>query len=538
MISHSGDIIMRKNVIVTIILISLLGVTASTPSLTTSTITDSVNLDNYILCSYLGGSEDDLIRDMTVDSEGNILVTGDTLSENFPVTNDAFQPIFAGGEQDIHTVSGDAFISKFNSTGELIWSSYLGGSNNDGGMGVHVDSQDNIYVVGVTNSLDFPVTGSNNSHGGSDGFVTKFDTDGTLIFSMCIGTTDGENLEGSVMYGDILTITGSTASSTFPITNNAEQPIFGGGADGTIVQFLTNGSLLYSSFFGGSGVDVIGEIYPSIDGHYIVNGYSDSINLPFTENAYSKEISGPGRDFFIATFSNTMEIEYCTYFGGSEMDDSFGCTFDRENNMIFSGRTWSSDFPIINAWQSEYAGGENLVGGVDAFVTKMDPTGEVIFSSYFGGPEWDTLHFVCTDDQNNIFTCGDAPSNDFPVSKNAIQNETEGYSDVVLLALTPEGTPYFGTFFGGSQREHVWNMELFAHKIYVVGHTDSYDFPTSGEAFQETNNGWKDGFFLRFDQNKYMQDYPIESTTHSKTSIEMVVIFGVLVLVSFRKRKD
>ena len=538
MISYLGDIIMKKNVAVAIILISLSGITVCTPSLTTGTISNSVNLDNYILCSYLGGSEDDLIRDMAVDSEGNILVTGDTLSEDFPVTYDAFQTIFAGGEQDIHTVSGDAFISKFSSTGELIWSSYLGGSSNDGGMGVHVDSQDNIYVVGTTNSLDFPVTGSNNSHGGSDGFVTKFDTDGTLVFSMCIGTANGENVEGSVMYGDILTITGSTASSTFPITNNAEQTIFGGGIDGTIVQLLTNGSLLYSSFFGGSGGDVIGEIYTSEDGHYIVNGYSDSINLPFTENAYSTDISGPGRDFFIATFSNTMEIEYCTYFGGSGVDDCFGCTFDNENNMIFSGRTWSADFPIINAWQSEYAGGENPENGVDAFVSKLDPTGELIFSSYFGGPEWDTLHFVSTDDQNNIFTCGDAPTNDFPVSTNAIQNETEGYSDVVLLALTPEGIPYFGTFFGGSQRDHVWNMELFAHKIYVVGHSDSYDFPTSSDAFQETKDGWEDGFFLRFDHNKYMQDYPIESTTHSKTSIEMVVIFGVLVLVSFRKRKD
>jgi hypothetical protein len=350
MILHSGDIIMKKNLIVTIILMSMLGITASKASLTIGTITDSVNLDEYILCSYLGGSEDDLIRDMAVDSEGNILVTGDTLSENFPVTNDTFQTTFAGGEQDIHTVSGDAFISKFSPTGELIWSSYLGGSSNDGGMGVHVDSEDNIYVVGVTNSLDFPVTGLDSSHGDSDGFVTKFDTNGILVFSMCIGTAGGENLEGSVMYSDILTVTGSTSSSTFPITNNAEQTIFGGAIDGTIVQLLTNGSLFYSTFFGGSGVDVIGEIYTSMDGHYIVNGYSDSINLPFTENAYSTEISGPGRDFFIATFSNTMEIEYCTYFGGSGMDDSFGCTFDIENNMIFSGRTWSTDFPTINAW--------------------------------------------------------------------------------------------------------------------------------------------------------------------------------------------
>ncbi len=515
----------------------MVGITCSNVSLTIGTITDSVNFDKYILCSYLGGSEDDLIRDMAVDSEGNILVTGDTLSENFPVTNDAYQTTYAGGIQDIHTVSGDAFISKFNSTGDLVWSSYLGGSSNDGGMGVHIDSEDNIYVVGETNSLDFPVTGLNNSHGGPDGFVTKFDTDGTLMFSMCIGTTGEEYLEGSVMYSDILTVTGSTSSSTFPITDNAEQSIFGGVIDGTIVQLLPNGTLFYSSFFGGSSIDAIGEVYTSTDGHYIVNGISESTNLPFTENAYATEISGPGRDFFIATFTNTMEIEYCTYFGGSDVDDCFGCSLDSENNLIFSGRTWSTDFPIVNAWQSEYAGGENEMNGVDAFVTKMDPTGELVFSSYFGGPQWDTLHFVDTDVQNNIFTCGDAPTNDFPISSNAIQNQTMGSSDIVLLALTPEGTPYFGTFFGGNQIDHVWNMELFANQIYIVGYTSSYDFPTTSQAFQETKNNLKDGFFLRFDHIKYTQDIPTESTTHSKTSIEMVVSIGVIILISFWKRK-
>ncbi|MHA2094733.1 MAG: SBBP repeat-containing protein [Candidatus Hodarchaeales archaeon] len=522
---------MKKKSIVTTIILSMIFITASAASLTTGTIGNSINIEKYVLCSYLGGSEDDLIRDMAIDSEGNILVTGDTLSEDFPVTDDAFQTTFAGGIQEIHTVSGDAFVSKFNSTGDLLWSSYLGGSNNDGGMGIHVDSEDNIYVVGVTNSLDFPVTGLNSSHGGSDGFVTKFSSAGVVIYSMCIGTAGGENLEGSILYSDILTLTGSTPSPHFPITENAKQNSFGGIVDGTIVQLSTNGSLVYSSFFGGSGVDVIGEIYASQDGKYIVNGYSDSSNLPFTENAYSTQISGPGRDFFIATFSQDMSVEYCTYFGGAGMDDSFGCTFDKENNIIFSGRTWSSDFPIVNAWQSEYAGEEDDMNGVDAFVTKIKPTGELVFSSYFGGPEWDTLHFVDTDDQNNIFTCGDAPTNDYPISVNAIQNETAGSSDIVLLALTPEGTPYFGTFFGGSQLDHVWNMELFASKVYIVGHTASDDFVSSIDAYQTTKQGLKDGFFLRFDHTQYSKDY-LSTSKPSKSSMEMVVIVSAIALIS------
>ncbi len=526
---------MKRKSIIPLIVVSIIVITVSTTSLIVSTRVDLGNIDQYILCSYLGGSEDDLIRDMEVDSEGNLLVTGDTMSENFPITNDAFQTIFAGGEQDIHTVSGDAFVSKFSPMGELIWSSYLGGSSNDGGTGVHVDSEDNIYVVGVTNSLNFPVSGVHSSHGGSDGFVAKFTPEGTLEYSMCIGTSGHENLEGSEMYSDILTCTGSTSSPNFPLTDNAEQSIFRGTVDATIVQLATNGSLVYSSFFGGTGVDVIGEIYASNDGRYIVNGYSDSTNLPFSDNAYSTAISGPGRDFFIATFTNDMVVDYCTYFGGSGMDDSFGCTFDSEDNLIFSGRTWSSDFPIYNAYQSEYAGAENNISGVDAFVTKMDPTGELVFSSYFGGPVWDTLHFVDTDAQDNIFTCGDAPTNDFPITETAIQNETAGSCDVVLLGLTPEGTPFFGTYFGGSELDHVWNMELFADQIYIVGHTGSENFPVSTEAFQTTKNGSDDGFFLRFNHQQYLQDFQ-EETTSSKASFELIAIFSALALVTIRKR--
>ncbi len=525
---------MKKNPIILPLTLLLICCTTVFSSVSTGMADNTVDLDEYILSSFLGGISDDLIRDMAIDSEGNILVTGDTMSENFP-TRDAFQDTFAGGIQDVHTVSGDAFIAKFNSIGNLIWASYLGGSSNDGGIGVHVDSVDNIYVVGVTNSLDFPVTGSNASHGGSDKFVTKFASNGTLIFSMCIGTSEEENLEGSIMFSDLLTITGSTTSPSFPITETALQPSFEGQIDGTIVQVLPNGSIYYSSFFGGSGVDVIGEIYASESGKYIINGYSDSPDLPFTENAYSSEISGPGRDFFIAVLTTDMEIEYCTYFGGSGVDDCFGCTFDTENSMIFSGRTWSVDFPIANAWQSTYSGVEGDVNGVDAFVTKINSTGQIVFSSYFGGLSWDTLHFVDTDDQNNIFTCGDAPTNDFPVFSNAIQEEIVGNSDIVFLVLNPEGKPYFGTYFGGSNPEHVWNMERFSDHIYIVGHTASVDFPVTSGVFQENKNGSQDGFFLRFDLSKYLEDYP--QKTKSRIGLEFGVILSAIILFTRRRKK-
>ncbi|MHA1968755.1 MAG: SBBP repeat-containing protein, partial [Candidatus Hodarchaeales archaeon] len=112
--------------------------------------------NEFIHSTYIGGSEKDLIRDGEIDSEGNIIVTGQTLSPDFPVLN-AFQDFFAGGDDDFHTIGGDAFISKFNSEGQLLWSTYLGGSDRDSGQSIGLDILNNIYIVGVTNSIDFPV---------------------------------------------------------------------------------------------------------------------------------------------------------------------------------------------------------------------------------------------------------------------------------------------------------------------------------------------------------------------------------------------
>jgi hypothetical protein len=198
----------------------------------------------------------------------------------------------------------------------------------------------------------------------------------------------------------------------------------------------------------------------------------------------------------------------------------------------------------VNAYQSEYGGEEDDMNGVDGFVTKINSTGDIVFSSYFGGPLWDTLHFVDTDEQNNIFTCGDAPTNDFPYFTNAIQDDISGACDLVFLALRPNGSPFFGTFFGGSQIDHVWNMEYVASKIYIVGHTSSEDFPIYGEVFQETLNGDKDGFFLRFDFSQYLTDNPVEtsliSSTHStsSTSLEFGLLFVSLVFFTLRRKEN
>lgn len=524
----------------------ILPIMVSTMNITISRSIKPLDLNKYITSSYFGGLEDDLIRDLAIDSEKNIIITGDTMSTNLNTTVDAFQHNFAGGEQDVHSISGDAFVSKFNSSGGLIWSTYLGGSSNDGGMQIVVDSSDNILVLGITNSINFPFTGSNFYHAESDIFITKLAPNGTVIYSNCIGTSGEENIEGCVIDSDFLIFTGGTSSRYFFLTDDAQDSVFGGSYEGIIVKMHTNGTIMYSSFYGGNSLDVLGAISINENGKILVNGVSTSSNLPFSDNAYSTEVSGPGRDFFISTLdSSDMSVEYCSYFGGSGADDSFGCTLDSENNFIFSGRTWSDDFPIANAYQSTYSGEVGDVGGVNAFVSKIDhSTGDLIFSSYFGGPAWDTLHHVAVDNKDNIFTCGITPTDDFPMI-NAFQPDHGGKSDVVLLWLSPDGTPGFGTYIGGNGNDHTWNMELLEdNNVYIVGYTNSTNFPLSGYSYQESLNGSSDGFFLKFDYAEYFNDtLPEQSTTttepsQTSTNLELsMIVYSIVFLSLFKKNK-
>ncbi|MFX1513950.1 MAG: hypothetical protein ACFFCQ_15305, partial [Promethearchaeota archaeon] len=339
-----------------------------------------VDLEDFIYCTYLGGSMLDHVRDLVTDSQDNIIVTGYTMSPDFPVKN-PFQSSYAGGEQDMHGVSGDAFVAKFNKDWQLLWSTYLGGSSNDGATCINVVADDSIIILGQTKSFNFPTTTDAYQQDYSanyDIFITKFASNGTLIYSSYLGTTTDDYINDcEVDPAGNLVLGGGTGSSAFPVTADADQPIYGGGFDGFLMRLSPNCStILYSTFLGGSGFEGIDKFVIDTQGNIIVSGPVGQSNFPITANAYQDSINGTHRDFFIAKFNPSGEIIYATYFGGSHMDDCFGIGVDSSGNFIASGRTWSSDFPTVNAYQENYSAIE-----VDGIVTKFSADGqELIFS--------------------------------------------------------------------------------------------------------------------------------------------------------------
>jgi hypothetical protein len=232
---------------------------------------------SLVYSTYLGGSDGDIGRGIAVDASGNLYVTGDTLSTDFPTAN-AFQPAYGGGIADV-------FVTKLNAAGSaFVYSTYLGGSGDDGGFAIALDASRNAYVTGFVESTDFPTVGAFDTTlgGASDAFVAKLNAAGSsLVYSTYLGGGDSD--EGhSIAVGPSGSayVTGDTFSTDFP-TTNALQPTFGGLVDAFVAKVSPSGSaLVYSTYLGGSSYDGGGGIALGASGNAYVAGSTSSTNFP------------------------------------------------------------------------------------------------------------------------------------------------------------------------------------------------------------------------------------------------------------------
>lgn len=436
------------------------------------------------------------------------MVVGSTYSEDFPVLN-AYQQIYAGGlSDDIHVVGGEGFVAKLSQEGELVWSTFLGGSGLDGCLEVEIVDEE-IVVSGVTGSTDFPIVGGvgQQTYGGGevDGFVAVLGSDGELLRSTYFGGSEDESFGDMVIDGNgMLVLTGYTMSSDLPITGDALQSSKNGYSDGFLaVMNPESFENIYITYFGGSERDGANEVSTGPDNDIYVTGWTQSSDFPVTGDAFQSTITGSERDIFLVRFSEAGQLEYATYLGGSEMEDCFGLDVDSEGCAILSGRTWSSDFPTANAIQPEYSGIE-----VDSLVTKFSPDGnELIFSTFLGYGGWDTLHRVCVDGEDNIILAGIADSNDFPVV-NAFQETKNTGVDIYVIMLDPEGAPLFSSYLGGSSGELPWSILYEDGGLYITAHVSSDDIIVSDDAYQTTKAGGEDGYLFRFELDRYLGDQP------------------------------
>jgi len=350
--------------------------------------------------TYLGGRAEDYGVGIAVDGLGDAYVTGHTSSVDFP-TRDALQPAFGGGlGQGINNgvSAGDAFVLKLGPTGNsLIYSTYLGGRDDEQGNGIAVDAAGSAYVAGATTSANFPLRHAARGlygSGPSDAFVTKLTPAGNaLAYSTYLGGQGADFGNGiAVDTTGNAYVAGYTASPDFP-TSNALQASYAGGSsaatagDAFVTKLNAAGDeLLYSTYLGGSGFDVAHGIAIDNVGNAYVTGFTDSPRFP-TRHALQARYAGgraePGDAFVSILNPIGSALVFGTYLGGRGQDYGWGIAADGAGSAYVTGYTDSPNFPFAHALQSHYGGGQGSASG-DAFVTKIG-VGRPLTPGHIGG---------------------------------------------------------------------------------------------------------------------------------------------------------
>jgi hypothetical protein len=438
--------------------------------------------------TYLGGSLLDTAYGIAVDSSSNAYVAGYSTSTNFPIAR-PYQTSYGGGSYDV-------IIAKLNPSGGLLYSTYIGGSGDDHGLKIALDASGNIYVTGDTNSTNFPTANPYQaSSGGSiDAFLLKLNSSGNaLIYSTYLGGSGDDHSYGiAVDSSGSAYITGYTSSTNFPLVG-ALQATFGGSDDVFITKFNALGSgLVYSTYLGGSGSDRAHGIALDSSGNASVIGDTASTNFP-TANSYQSSYGGGTYDAFVARLNAAgNNVFYSTYLGGSDYDYGYGIEADSSGNTYVTGYTASTNFPAISAYQPTSGGSS------DAFVTKLNASGNPIYSTFLGGSAFDRGNELAVDASGNVYVTGYTASTNFPM-KNPYQASFHGVYDVFVTKLDSSGgSLLYSTYLGGSALDQALGIALDSNaNAYVIGHAASTDFPTI-HAYQSTLGGGYDVFVARF----------------------------------------
>jgi YD repeat-containing protein len=329
--------------------------------------------DALLYSTYLGNNSAGA-NAIAVDSAGSAYVTGQTGS-GFPTTSGALQAAFGGG------TGTDAFVAKLNASGSaLTYSTYLGGSGSDNGNGIAVDGSGNAYVTGKAGwngngqPSNFPTTsgGFMTSHAaGTTGFVSKLNAAGSqLLYSTLLGGSASGDVGNAIAVdasGNAY-VTGSAASSNFPMTPSGYQTTFGGGSNdafATKVNPLGNG-LIYSTYLGGPASDTGDAIAVDSSGYATVVGSTGGSGFPTTSGAMQTSFGGGTADAFVSRLTaDGMGLTYSTYLGGSDVDAALGVAVDFLGNVYAAGYTGSTNFPSRNPIQ------DSSGGNLDAWVAKV-----------------------------------------------------------------------------------------------------------------------------------------------------------------------
>jgi uncharacterized repeat protein (TIGR01451 family) len=419
----------------------------------------------------------------------------------------------------------------------LVYSTYLGGSGDDLGSSIAVDSNNNIYLAGTTSSTNFPLQGAafGNNAGLADIFVTKIDATGAnILYSSYIGGSGQDRADGLAIdpAGNAYVVGRVDSSSTnFPTTSGSFGANYrGGDFDGVVFKLNAQGnSLVYSGYLGGEENDSSEGVVVDGAGNAYVTGGTKSTGFPTTVNAYQGTRAGDTDAYLTKINSTGSGLLYSTYLGGSGTDRGSGVAIDQNGNAYLAGFTSASDFPTESAFQNAFG------GSFDAFVAKFDTNGSgvssLVFCSYLGGTGDDKAYGIAIDGNgSNLYITGQTSSNNFPLLGPA-QPALGGSFDAFLARIATTGTKLAATYLGGAGDDRGTGVAVnSAGAAYVTGFTSSLNFPTA-TPLQLANGGGFDAFVAKLNPagsallySTYLGGSANESNTSTGTATNPIAL--------------
>jgi len=398
----------------------------------------------------------------------------------------------------------------------LQYSTFLGGNSDDYATAIAVDASGNTYIVGTTQSPDFPTTAGAFDRTGAAGnsleaFVTKLNPTGSaLVYSTFLGGSNFEWGRGlAVDAAGNVYVAGQTKSSDFPTTGGAFDRTFNvdncprcgiDQYDGFVTKLNASGSaLVYSTFLGGFDIDDAIGIAVDVTGSAYVVGETGSSNFPTTAGAFAQTRSGEYDAFLTKLNPSGSALVFSTYLGGDLVDFARRVAVDGAGSAYVLGTTRSTTFPTTAGAFDTTPNGE-----FDVFVTKFNAAGSaLVYSTLLGGASSDGPGDLVIDGTGAVIVTGGTSSANFPITAGTFQTVLRGGGDAFVTKLNPTGSALvYSTFFGGSDFDDASGLAVdSAGNTYIAGGTSSVDLPVTAGAVDATLNGGRDAMVASLDAN-------------------------------------
>lgn len=476
--------------------------------------------------SYFGGTDYDDLRKIALGPDGSIYVAGSTNSADNIASATGFQQIYKGGS---NFSGSDAFLARFSADGTLIWSTYYGGENSDIATGLTLSPDGSIYLSGWTASDTGMVTaGAYQTSRASawagpdryDGFIAKFDSSGNRLWATYVGGTSDGFINNPM---DITTdptgnifLALTTESTDLSISTGAHQTSNAGGLDGYLISFTPNGNVRFTTYFGGDADDRATALATDADGNVFLAGYSASSSGISTPGSFQIAPAG-GQDAYVAKLSTSGNLLWSTYYGGPGLDRAVGLIADSTGNIYIGGLTTStSAIATTGGFQPIYGGGING----DGFITCFSPSGMRNWATYIGGAGNDQINALKWQ-SGWLYVAGATDSDDSMATSEGPQQTFGGTLDGFMLKLTDDGTiRQWTSYCGGVDADNIKAICLNTERdVFFCGTTTSATGIATSTAHQQNfEGGGSDGFLGRITECQPINPVIVQSGNILSTS--------------------